>query len=246
MDNLSEMRTAVQSDLTVDDSSALFSPTTIDLAINRAYRKAAALFPWPETADAKKTITQINQEYYDYPTTWRSNSVWKLTITDSDGTEVRYGEDPDGSPLSFDDYLNWKEDNPDSTDKKWANQERRYFIFPVPTVTGSLSTGISVISIWGFMIPDALSADSDITIFSYHMPEGNEAIVLEAMAILRAKGDNDKGADFKSAEAKQILAAAWGKIRMENAKYEKDQPFFNVVDFFGTGTTKDLRGRFDI
>ena len=232
---------AVQDDLTIGDESTLYAPALIKRAINRAYRKAAGLFPWPELQDAKKTSTQVDQEYYDYPTNWRSNSIWKLTILDSDGNDDRYGETPDGSPLSFDDYLNWKEDNPDATDKKWANQWRRFFIWPIPTTLGSNN-----IHVWGIKVVADLSADADTTIFSYSTPENNEAIELEAVAILKSKGENDKSAQFKSLEAKQILAVAWGKIAREQAKYEKIQPFFEVTDMFGGGSSKNLRGKFDI
>lgn len=236
MDTLLNIRAAVQDDLTVGDESTLYSPNLIDRAINRAYRKVGGLFPWPELEDAKKTSTQANQEYYDYPQNWRSDSVWKLTVD-----EVRYGEDPDGSPLSFDDYLNWKEDNPDSTDKKWANQWRRFFIWPVPTTQGDNN-----IVVWGIKVVSSLSQDADTTVFSYSTPEANEAIELEAVAILKSKGDDDKSGQFKSLEAKQILTVAWNKIAKEQAKYEKNQPFFDVPDFFGNGNSKDLRGRFDI
>jgi len=238
MELLSDIVVAVQDDLSVDDNSTLYPQATIKRAINRAYRKAGGLFPWPELQDAKKTVTQVNQEYYDYPQTWRSNSIWKLTVTPTGDDEERYGEDPDGSPLSFDDYLNWKEDYPDSTDKRWSNQWRRYFIWPVPTVA------TSTITVWGFKNVVALSDDSDTTVFSYSTPENNEAIELEAVAILKSKGDNEKSAQFKSAEAKQILVVAWNKITKEMAKYEKNMPFFNVGDFYGHGTTEDLRGKF--
>lgn len=241
MDTLANIRTAVQDDLTVGDESTLFSPNLIDRAINRAYRKVGGLFPWPELQDALKTSTQKNQEYYDYPQTWRSNSVWKLGIINSDGKLERYGEDPDGSPLSFDDYLNWKEDYPDSTDKKWANQWRRYFIWPVPTTAGSNN-----ICVWGVKVVATLSADADTTVFSYSTPEANEAIELEAVAILKSKSDDDKSAQFKSSEAKQILVVAWNKIAKEQSKYEKNQPFFYVTDMFGGTNSKDLRGKFDI
>jgi hypothetical protein len=234
MDTLLEMRTAVQADLNVGTESTLYSPTVIDLAINRAYTKSAALFPWPELMDAKKTTTQVGQEYYDYPSTWRSNSIWKLDI---DG--VRWGEDPDGSPLSFDDYLNWKEDNPTSTDKKWANQWRRFFFRPLPT------TATVVISVWGIMVNETLSEDAHVTIFSYSMPECNEAVVLEAVAILKSKGEQEKSGEFRSTEAKGILAVAWGKIRTENAKYEKNQPFFNVPDYYSGSGTAQKTGDFD-
>lgn len=235
MDTLAQMRTAVQSDLTVGSDSTLYSPTTIDLAINRAYRKAGALFPWPELQDAKKTTTVADQEYYDYPDTWRSNSIWKLKV---DGD--RYGEEPDGSPLSFDDYLNWKEDYPDDTDKKWANQQRRYFIHPTPS-----SSGLEI-CVWGIKVTETLDEDGDVTIFSYSTPEGNEAIVLEAVAILKGKTDSEKAGEFRSEEARRLLTIAWDKIRRENAKYEKIQPFFDVPNFYGNTSTKDLRGRFDV
>lgn len=236
MDTLENLRAAIQDDLTVGDESTLFSPILIDRAINRAYRKVAGLFPWPELQDAKKTSTQANQEYYDYPQNWRSNSIWKVVIDD-----VRYGEDPDGSPLSFDDYLNWKEDYPDSTEKKWSNQWRRFFVWPIPTAQGDNN-----IHVWGIKVPSSLSNDSDTTIFTYSTPEANEAIELEAVAILKSKTDEDKSAQFKSLEAKQILIGSWDKIKKEMAKYEKNMPFFEVPDFFGGGNSKDLRGRFDI
>jgi hypothetical protein len=237
MNTLADLRVGVQDDLTVGDESTLFSPTLIDRAINRAYRKAGSLFPWPELQDAKKTTTASTHEYYDYPDTWRSNSIWKLDI---DG--VRYGENPDGSPLSYDDYLNWKEDYPDSTDKKWANQWRRYFIWPVPTT----STG--VISIWGIMNVETLSGEGDVTIFSYSAPEGNEAIVLEAVAILKSKGEEEKLGEFRSTEAKQLLAGIWKKIIQEKAKYEKNMPFFDVPDYYSdtSTTTIDMTGRFNV
>ena len=239
MDTLANLVQAVQDDLTVDDNSSLYAQPIIKRAINRAYRKAAGLFPWPELQDAKKTSTQANQEYYDYPQAWRSNSIWKLTILDSDSKDERYGESPDGSPLSFDDYLSWKEDYPDSTDKKWANQWRRFFIWPVPTTTGSNN-----LHVWGIKNTTALSDDSDTTVFSYSTPEANEAIELEAVAILKSKGDSEKSAEFRSTEAKQILVGAWGKVKKELAKYEKRQPMFDVPNFYGPTKGEDMRGRF--
>ena len=236
MDTLLEIRTAVQSDLTVDGNSTLFTPTVIDLNINRAYNKIAGLFRWPELEDAKKTSTVASQEYYDYPDTWRSDSIWRLEIGG-----LRYGEDPDGSPLSYDDYMVWREDEPSSTDKKWANQQRRFFVHPTPTTNGDYN-----LHVWGIMIPDSLTVDGSVTIFSYHMPEVNEAIALEALAICKAKG-GEKGNEkmLFSQEANQITIMAWNKIIREQAKYEKIQPFFNVPDYFPSGKVSTETGDFD-
>lgn len=238
MDLFSEIIAAVQSDLSVGDESSLYPPATIKLAINRAYRKAGGLFRWPETEDAKKTSTVASQEYYDYPDTWRPDSIWRLEVDD-----LQYGEDPDGSPLTFADYLTWRRDtaNANSTDKKWANQWRRYFIYPVPTTNGSNN-----ICVWGQKTVDALVSNSDTTIFSYSMPECNDAIALEAVEILKNKGEGMRATTMMNAAALDTLTAAWTKIKSEQAKYEKSQPFFYVPDFFDNRSKlkEDIIGNF--
>ncbi len=232
MDLFSELQTTVQSDLNVDSNSTLFPLATIKLAINRAYRKAGGLYRWPELEDAKKTSTVASQEYYDYPDTWRPDSMWKLVVDDEDYFD----------PLAFKDYLYEKEnDIPSGADYLWATQWRRFFIYPTPTANGNNN-----ISIWGVKNVTSLSNNSDVTIFSYSLPECNEAIVLEADAILRAKGEDNRTSEFKSVEAKQILTIAWGKIRQEQMKYERTTPMFEVGDLFGTSSSKNLIGKFDI
>lgn len=229
MDLFSELIDAAQSDLTIGDETSLTDLTTVKLAINRAYRKIGAIYKWPDTRDAKKTSTVANQEYYDYPPTWRPDSIWKLMVN---------GEDY-GDPLAFKDYLYEQENNyPSGGRLLWSNQRRRYFISPTPT-----TSGLSNISVWGFKTVTVLSGDADVTIFSYNMPEVNEAIVLEADAILKAKGEIQQmlrrnvvsGSEMLSTEAGRIVAASWSKIAAENAKYEKTIPGFDVPDFFASG-----------
>lgn len=230
MNTFEELTQATQSDLNVLDEAPLYPKAVVQTAVNRAYIKASSLFKWSGTESAKKTSTQKNLEYYDYPREFRDNSIYRIEV---DG--VQYGEKPDGSPMHYHDYLTWRanSDNANSTNEKWANQKRRYFLYPVPTTHGDFN-----ISVWGRIVPDQLVADGDATIFSYSMPEGNEAIVLEAVAILKSKGEEEQPSQFRSLEAKQILVVAWNKIREEKAKYEKVEPFFNVPDYFYTGYTR--------
>jgi hypothetical protein len=239
MDTLQDMREAVQSDLNVSTNSSLFPPATIDLALNRAYvNKVAKLFRWPQLEDAKTTTTQANINYYDAPTTWQPNSMWRLTI---DGDSNVYGEEPDGSPMSYHDFLDWLADsqNENSTDKKWAVQWLRYFVYPTPTVAGL------TISVWGQKNATKMTLDSSTTIFSYNMPECNEAIVLEAEAILKKKGENKDAGMMFSEEAKGILVTAYNKLRQEKAKFEKTQPFLNVPDYFSRSNSNSTIGNFD-
>jgi len=230
MDLYSELIAAVQSDLTVGSESTLFPLATVKLAINRAYRRAAGLFRWPETEDAKKTSTGASVEYYDYPQNWRPDSIWKLTVD-----SVDYG-----NPLSFKDYLYEKEnDIPSGVSYLWSSQYRRYFIYPTPTTAGDNN-----ICVWGQRIVDSLASDGDVTIFSYSMPECNDAIVLEAVSILKNKGEDAKTGQFLDLQAKQILVTAWGKVKQDQAKYQKTQPFFNVPDMFGSVNSRNLIGNF--
>ncbi len=237
MDTFLEMVAALASDLNVpsdsstmsNNGSSLFPIATLKLTINRAYRRAGGLFDWPAREDAKKTSTKDGFEYYDLPTNWRSDSVWRLVVDDID-----YGD-----PLVFKDYENFKEDNPNSTSKIWANQHRRYFISPTPSENGSNN-----ICIWGFMVVGELSADADETIFSNSYPECNDAIVIEAKTILQKKGENKQeteGNRMASRQAEGILTTAFEKIEMENAKYEKIEPQFNVPDFFPGNSRQAIR-----
>lgn len=232
MDNntLAEMRQLVQDDLTVNSSSTLFPEALIDRTLNRAKRKAEGLFRWAEKEDAKETNAQANVEYYDYPQNWEPDSVWKITV---DGTDY-------GSPLDFKDYLYEKEnDIPSGRTTMWSSQWRRFFLYPTPTVSGT-----SNICIWGQKVTDPLENDTDTTIFSYSMPECNEAIVLEAVAMLKSKGEEEQAGTFRSMEAKGILTVAWNKNKQNKTKYHKTREMFDVPDLFATPQSKQRTGDF--
>lgn len=226
MDTFLEIIQAVQDDNTIGDESSLFPLTTVKLAVNRAYRnKVVPLFKWPQTEDAKLTDSIANHEYYDYPDNWRPNSIWKLVV---DGVDY-------SDPLAFRDYQYEKDnDYPSGKQKIWSNKGLRYFIAPILTTNGNASYPDGNIEIHGQKVPATLVDNGDTTIFSYNMPECNEAIALEAKAILKAKGEELDPSQFASAEAKQLLITAWGKLRQEAAKYEKTLPMFNVPDLFGS------------
>lgn len=230
MDNLGQMRNALQTDLVVNDDSSLYSPTKLDLALNRAYTKIGALYRWAELEDAKRTSTKANQEYYDYPENWQPDSIWKLTI---DGTDY-------GDPLAFKDYLYEKEQNrPSGLDKMWSNQWRRFFVYPTPTTNGTNN-----VNVWGQKVVILMVNNNDTTIFSYSMREVNDAIVMEAKEILKSPDDSqDQG--MLSPGAVQIVTSTWNKIRENQSKQEKTQPMFEVPDFFKRKNSNSRTGDFN-
>lgn len=229
-----ELIQSVQSDLTIGDESSFIPLDTVKRAVNRAYvNKVSAIFKWPQTEDAKETSTKENREYYDYPDRWRPNSIWKLLV---DGIDY-------GKPLIFVDYQDEIENSyPSGYTKIWSNKALRFFIRPIPTSNGSFN-----IEVHGQRIPTRLVSNGDMTIFSLNMPELNEAIVLEAKAILKSKGEEENSSEFASTEAKQICITAWKKLQTEQAKYQRTQPQFIVRDFFGNGGGNSANiGNFDI
>jgi len=167
------------------------------------------------------------------------SSLWKISV---DGIDY-------GTPLPFKDYLNEKENSvPSGRTYLWSNQWMRYFLYPTPTTNGNNN-----IVIWGQKFVPKLVNDTDTTIFSYNMSECNEAVNLEALAILKNKGDLIQpvmrsfvgGTLLLSIEAQNILRNSWGKIQEEQQKYQKTLPMFDVPDMFGRrNTVKDIIGDF--
>lgn len=234
MDTFDDLRTALRTAMNIDTNSTLYDANTVDLALNQAKWKAEGLYAWPELQDAQKTSAVNGQENYDYPQRWRSMSIWRLSV---DGLDY-------GPPLALKDYLYEIDNNfPNGQKNIWTNQGRQYFIRPIPTVDGDNN-----IAIWGLKTTDKLANGTDTTIWSYSLPECNVAIVQEATAILKGKGEDLPSDQFYDQGALKTLMAVWQRISSGMAQQQKTKPMFNVPDFFSTQPViqNDDIGEFDI
>jgi hypothetical protein len=231
MDLFSDMVQGVQDDLTLGAESSFISPEIIKRAINRAKRKVEGLFRWPETEDAKTLTLTGDADYLDFPQLWRPDSAWKLKVNDQD-----YGK-----PLTFKSFQSEQDNDwPSGREVAWTKQWKRYFAYPA-FLTGD------VVTLWGLTNLEDLVEDEDTTIFSYSMPEVNEAIVLEAAKILKSKEEEQNSGEMLSAEAKGIVVVAWSRIKQDSTTEEELAPMLDVPDFFAptSSTRKDSNtGRF--
>lgn len=221
------MEAELVSQLRVSSNSSLFPSTRITELIQNAYIWATELFIWSALVKAFCTNTVAAQENYDYPATLRSDTIMRLEVDN-----IPYER------KSFEDYLEYKYNNPNSTFKMFADFGRQFFIFPVPTATGD-----SNLVIHGAIQATALENSSDETIFSRHKETANMAVVKEAAAVaLFASKPRESEALSKSA------LVTLSRLSLDEAKSrQRDQriehPKFNVPNFFGRGG-KTMPGNF--
>lgn len=229
METFTELKSELQSRLMVADNSTLFSDTRLGQLINNAYLWAAGLFDWPELEMARTTDSEAGAFYYDYPDDYKTDSIYYMTVN---------GVEHDRK--SFEDWLDFKRNNPDETSEKiFANHGRQYFIFPTPTASEL------PICIFGQIKPETMSEASDTTIFSKGDPQGNEAVIKKALS------EGIRRADQKLAEAEEggavgILTLIHTRIASRNQRDQRlDHPKFDVPDFFATGKQPYRKGTFE-
>ncbi len=223
------LQTELRNRLSAQAGHTFYSDTMIASWINLAHKWAAGLHKWPMVKKAKTTTTVASQEYYAYPTTFKTGSIGKLQV-DSDEYQER----------SLAAYRKHKADYPNDTETKiFTNYNRYYFVFPTPTANGKS------IDVWGLDMPATMASNSDPSIFGDSEPEADEAIVKKALSIALAKGKQKKEAQVEEQEAIGLLGNVWNRLKEDMADEQSDNiPFFNVPDFFGKGSSTP--GNFNI
>jgi len=218
MQTFADMKSELSSRLLVASNSTLFTTTRIADLIDDAYEWAAALYNWPQLEEPEMTDTVATQDYYDYPETFRTDSVSRLYVDDT-----RYYR------KAFEDYLDYKENNPDDVSNPiFADYGRQLFIFPTPTTSGTNN-----LVVYGCTNAiDEPEEDETFTIFSEHDNSGNEAIVKKALSVAIAKTDKDRSV-LEEVEAVAILTRIWNKMAARQQRAQRiDHPMLDVPDFF--------------
>lgn len=216
--------------LQVASNSSLFPSTRITELIQNAYIEATEMYPWNDLVRGRRTNSQANHEYYDYPSDFRTGTIVRLELDD-----VPYER------KNFEDYLAYKNEHPNSTFKMFAVFGRQYFIWPVPTSTSSSYN----LSIWGSIQAPNLEDSTDETIFSNNKEDCNMAVVDLAFSVGTKRIDSTV-----SREARNSAIAVLGKrFSDEQARTQRDQriqhPKYIVPDYFATGSSITPIGGFN-
>lgn len=219
MDTYTELQTELTTRLQAADNSTLYPSSRIQTLIKDGHIWATTVFIWNELVRGRKTNSVATQDYYDYPEDFRTGTIIRLTVDD-----LPYDR------KNFEDYLEYKRNNPTSTKRLFANFGRQYFITPTPS-----SSGVNNIKIWGAIQAPQLSGGTDKTIFSGNNSEGNEAIVKKAFSVAIKRLDPSLSQQEEK-DAAGILAVLFDKQQKSTQRDQRIQhPFFNVPDFFATG-----------
>lgn len=201
-------------------TSTYFTDTRIEDQIDDSYLTVSAARQWPDIKKGFVTHTEAGEDYYDYPDNCQSESVFKISV-DGDSSYDKW---------DFEDFMKEVEDNPNSTTKKFAEYGRQIFIFPTPTTTGSAN-----LILWGVIQAAAMTDDGDITMFTDWADILNEAIEQDAYGNLIQNIDINKSlAAITNSE--KIIAREWKKISDRLQRKLKNEPQFDVPDFFGSSS----------
>ena len=201
-------------------TSTYFTDTRIEDQINDSYLTVASARQWPSIKRGFVTNTVANEDYVDYPNNCQSESIFKISV-DGDSAYEKW---------DFEDYLKQVEDYPNSTDKIFSEYGRQLFIFPTPTTTGSGN-----LILWGVIQAAAMTDDGDVTMFTDFADVLNEAIEQDAYGNLIQNIDPNK-ALAAITNSEKIITREYKKIADRLQRKLKDNPQFDVPDFFGSSS----------
>lgn len=208
-------------------NSTLYPTSRIKSLLTDSYQWATTMFIWDGLVRAKDTDSEIF-EYYDYPTDFRDNSIIRLIYNDEEYERK-----------NFEDYLDYKKQNPTSTKKIFANFGRQFFIFPTPAVAGN-----DLITVWGAIQAPTLINDADLTIFSTSNSVGNEAIVQKAFSVSCLRS-NPNLSSKEETSALGKLNVLFTKQQKEKQRDQRlDHPSLSVSDMFGSANRNPGAGKF--
>ena len=189
---------------------------------------ATSFHKWPFTEKRDFTTTWSGTEEITYSalgTGYRTDSIRMLLIG---GKRLK--------KLNYEDYLTFREEQPESNDRVFSDYGRTLFVNPNADVSGSFVP-------YGQYTPNVDPTDlTATTIFSYYDQEGNEAYVEKMTSFLKRREHLAEEAELHDQRAIAKLDEIWKRILDESYKYQTHSATGGMFEHF---SVLDGRGQKD-
>lgn len=194
----------VRNNRTTTDS--FITDTMLQDWVRDANRWATAYHKWPFTEKRDLSTTWSGSEETEYTALgvgYKTDSIRMILIGDKRMKK-----------LNYEDYLIFREEQPESNDRVFSDYGRTVFINPNADVSGSLVT-------YGQYSPSVDPTDLTAkTVFSDYDEEGNEAYVEKMTSFLKRRENQQEVAELHDQRASAKLEEIWQRILGEQFKYQ--------------------------
>lgn len=226
-----ELKTALRDDTSTASGDSFYSDAYLQRVANRCVMWLCDLHPWQQTQYGYTRDSVADQEYYNYPEDFKTDSLWQLIFNGERYIRKSYAE-----------YIKYQKDyGVSATEKYFTDFQRQFFINPAPTVEAT-------IEVFGHIRPAAMSADGDTHPFAGEA-DFEEAMLKYGLGIILKKG---RGTNYERGVKEQEIAISivnkkWEAQKKEQAKYNTiNVQQFNYFDILppNGGERRTQRGNF--
>lgn len=220
----SQLQTEVFTRGAIDSTSSFITERMVRSWLGDAYIWASSYHKWPftEYMDKSGAFTSGTESYVYPNTSLKTDSIRLMKV----GSYL-FGK------KNFSDYLQYREDYSNGTDKIFSDFGRTLYINPNCASGTIYAYGqLTPISFLSWMTTYGSEASAS-TVFNNYDPEGDDAVIEKTLSwVYKRKGDLKKAADY-SERAKLLLEEIWQRCKDEQAMYQtKDRSLFEDFDIF--------------
>lgn len=203
-----------------------FSDARVKDWIQQGHQMAAAYKKWPHTQGRLST-------------TYASVEEWVFEGYRPDAFRIVQVGGKRLQKVNYEDYLNYKEDQPSGQEKIFSSYGGTMFINTAADISGTLT-------VFGQFVPSLDITDlTATTIFSASSPDANEAIVEYMMFVAKSREKKFRQEALGHRQlAESILDRAWKNYEDEQfANQTKDRSMFKRFDILSGRGIDDLNRR---
>lgn len=203
----SEIRTDILDKGGINTTSAFYTQDMINNWIQQANRWATSYKKWVFTEGRVSTTYTTG--------TGENSDEWNFEGLKADSIRIlKVGSDL-FEKLNFEDYLIFRDEEPDSNDRVYSDFGRTVFINPNSDSSGTLTAYAQFAP-----VDIDVTDEESVTVFTNWEEEGNEAIVEKVLSFISNRERNKSEAQFHHDKAVQILESIKGVIDDEQYAYK--------------------------